>query len=173
MHREVLKASSLCSQRAKALWPGLWGAWSTTRPCRPWEWQHGLVLSHRTCSALRAPMHGSTQSLCTGLKVNKCFTAYSSALENKLEPVQMPSLWVTSFPSPFYTLSPKVVALRHLLWKDIIILSSSPLSLFPASAPHCTVISSYRSFLNLVWKLSRAMRYHYQFCKVQFRAVAE
>lgn len=47
------------------------------------------------------------------------------------------------------------------------------LSLFPASAPHCTVMSSHHSLLNLVWKLSGAMRHHYLFCKAPFRAVAE
>lgn len=94
-------------------------------------------------------------------------------LRADLNPVQMPSLWVTSSPSPFYALSPKVSALRHLLWKDIIILSSPSLSLFPASAPHCMIISFHRSLLNLVWKLSRAMRHHYLFCKAPFGAVAE
>ena len=56
------------------------------RPCRPWERQHGVMLSHQTCLAFRTPEHGSRQSLCTGRRVNKCFTADRSALESRLEP---------------------------------------------------------------------------------------
>lgn len=63
------------------------GVLDTSRPCRPREQQHGLMLSHhQTCLASRAPERGSKQSLCTGLRVNKCLTADRPALASRLEP---------------------------------------------------------------------------------------
>lgn len=163
------KASCLCWQTAKALRPGLWGAWPALALHTPGmtAWLHA---KHQICLALTAPEHGPRCYLCMSLRVNTFHNREVGSWE-QTEPCA-DAFFMTS-PSPFKTSPPKGAALRRLLWKDIIILPSPSLSLFPASAPHCMVISSHRSLLNLVWKLSRAMRHHYLFCKVPFRAVAE
>lgn len=176
MHRELLIYG--CSKHpahaheAKALLPGLWGSWPTQALKTPgmMAWTHakpldlfGLQSSWAWVEAVSLHGFGNQQMF------------HSGQVCSSEQPWNLCRccLYESHLPHLPFTLSPKVAALRRLLWKDIIILASPSLSLFPASAPHCMVISSHRSLLNLVWKLSRAMRHHYLFCKEPLRAVAE
>lgn len=147
-----------------------------TQAFQPQQWEPGLMLSQQDPSGLllswQLPGMGRG-CLCTGLSDNSASQGTGLLLRADLNPAQMPSLWVMSSPSPFSTLSPRVAALRCSLWKDIIILSSPSLSLFPVPAPHRMAISSHHSRLNSLWKHSGAMRHHYLFCQAPFKAVAE
>lgn len=112
---------SRCSSHPKPLWPGLWVSWPTKAlqalGVTPWPHAnpHDLFGLESSWAWVKAvSLQGSeSQQILPSRQI--CFWEQTWTLCRCC-------LWVTSSPSPFYTLSPKVATLRRLLWKDIIIL---------------------------------------------------